>query len=461
MLGFALLVMFIAFYLIVRLHYLLRPSIQKSTDDAERVTTWEMMVIWYITLFITSILSLIYKIGFIFFVPISFLGVFLAALTTLFEPSSFAEPLLVNGDLSGGEIDASDETTPLLRDEDDDQTGSMEAEEERLNSLLAPKSASIYREPDWRNWLWLVRFGLMVPLQALIGLELIVWEFLPGLHQTITDGTPVAAVFLSIGFFAFISLVNTIPFLLRLPFKSTAVLLVPIFVASIIAVSAPSMNQFNPSSPFKTFYRSTYDLDSKNSTGYLHGLDPYIDRVLRYIPTANTNGYVCQPYFARGGRSCRFTIPEPIPPTGDNEWFKVTSTIEPESDETDVLAKVQILTNSTRVCFLEFDTYDPPEIAGIGGVRFYRKDIVTKNRCTTLRMFKRTWGEEPFSVLLKFKRKAPGNVTVVCGYDEWSPGGGVGVVRSLDEIWHYLPAWASVTKLMTGLLQVRKAHKIF
>jgi hypothetical protein len=64
-------------------------------------------------------------------------------------------------------------------------------------------------------------------------------------------------------------------------------------------------------------------------------------------------------------------------------------------------------------------------------------------------------------VLLKFKRDAPGNVTVACAYDEWSPGGGVGVVPSLDEIWRNIPAWAGVTKFTTGLLQVRKGYKIF
>ena len=423
--------------------------------------TWELVVIWYIAMFISSIISLVHKIGFIFFIPISFFGTFLAALTTLFEPSSFAEPLLVNGDEAVAEVDSVDETAPLLGDEVDDRRDSLDEEDEQLNGLMAPKANSVQEKPDWRNWLWLLRFGLMVPLPSLIALEMIAWQILPALNQTITDGTPTAAVFLSVGFFAIIALVNTTPFLLRLPFRSTIVLLAPVFIVMIIAVSAPPLNKFTPLAPFKTFYRSTYDLDTQSSTGYLYGMSPFVDQVLQYIPTAKHNGYFCESFLARAGRVCRYTIPEPILPAGEDDWFTLASTIEDDSDEKNILAKIQIHTNSTRVCYLEFDKYSPPEIAGIGGVRFYEQDAVDKKgRCTMLRMFKRTWGEDPFSVLLKFKRSSPGNVTVACAYDEWSPGGNVGVVRSLDEIWHNIPAWAGVTKFTTGLLQVRKGYKI-
>ena len=413
-------------------------------------------------MFITSIISLVHKIGFIFFIPISFFGTFLAALTTLFEPSSFAEPLLVNGNETIEEENGIDETAPLLGDELDDRRDSLDAEDEQLNGLITPKVTNIQEKSDWRNWLWLLRFGLMVPLQALIALEMIAWQILPALHQTITDGTPVAAVFLSVGFFSIIALINTTPFLLRLPFKSTTVLLAPVFIVMIIAVSAPLLNQFTPLAPFKTFYRSTYDLDSKTSTAYVYGMNPFVDQVLEHVPTAKHNGYSCEPFLAKAGRMCQYTIPEPILPADEKDWFTMTSTIQDDTDKKNILARLQVHTNSTRVCYIEFDKYSPPEIAGIGGVRFYEQDSLDKkDRCTMLRMFKRTWGEEPFSVLLKFKRGSPGNVTVACAYDEWSPSGGVGVVRSLDEIWHNIPAWAGVTKFTTGLLQVRKGYKIF
>ena len=155
--------------------------------------------------------------------------------------------------------------------------------------------------------------------------------------------------------------------------------------------------------------------------------------------------------------------PQTYPAPTDEHWFTLTSKVEEKSEvDKSVLAKVYIHTNSTRVCYLEFDKYSPPEIAGLGGVRWYehRTQEPLKHGCTTLRMFKRTWGEEPFEVLLKFADGSPGNITVACAYDEWSPGGGVGVVRSLDEIWHNIPAWAGVTKFTTGLLQVRKSYKI-
>jgi len=230
----------------------------------------------------------------------------------------------------------------------------------------------------------------------------------------------------------------------------------------IIAVS--SMNHFTPLAPFKTFYRSTYDLDTGNSTAYLYGMNGYVDDVLDYVPTAKRNGYSCEAFLVKAGRVCKYNIPEPPVPVGEKEWFKLSSSIEEDDKEKDhIITKIQIHTNSTRVCYIEFDMHSPPDIAAIGGVRFYEEDKVgsKKERCTMLRMFKRTWGEEPFSVNLKFKRDSPGNVTVACGYDEWSPTGGVGVATSLDEIWHTIPAWAGVTKFTTGLLQVRKGYKIF
>lgn len=462
-LAFALILTFTLFYLITRLNYLLRPAIRQNPDDAERIITWELAAIWHLILFVTTIISVAKKIGFTFFVPISFFGTFLAALVTLIEPSAFAEPLLVNGESSDARD--VDETAPLLGEESDENRNSIDEEEDRLNGLMAPKPTSAKPKPDWRNWLWLVRFGLMVPLQSLIALEMIAWQILPALNQTIVDGTPVPAVYLSVGFFSIIAFANTIPFLLRLPFRSTVVLLVPVFIGMIIAVCAPMLNKFTPLAPFKTFYRSTYDIDTNNSTAYLYGMDPFIDRVLSYIPTPQKNGYHCENFYARAGRVCQYSIPTPPKPLAGEDWFNISSTIQDDSDDKHIITKLQIESNSTRVCFIEFDIYSPPEIVGIGGVRFYGQNPVERTvetgRCTTLRMFKRTWGEEAFSVLLKFGRQTPGNITVACVYDEWSPGGGVGVVPTLDEIYRTIPAWAGVTKFTTGLLQVRKGYKIF
>ena len=459
--GFGVLLAFITLYVITRLNYVLRPAIRRNPDDAERVITWELCVIWYIFLFISAIFSLVHKVGFVFFIPISFFGTFLAALTTLFEPSSFAEPLFVSGDEST-DADGIDERAPLLRggDLDDDRPGSVDAEDEQLNGLLAPKS-DIVKPHDWRNWLWLVRFGLMVPLPALISFEILVWNALPALGQTITDGTPAVIVYLSVGFWSLMAFVNTIPFLLRIPFRSTVVFLFPIFLASIIAVCSPAMNEFTVLAPFKIFFRSSYDLDTQNSTAYVYGAFPYIDHVLEFVPSAQQNGFTCDTFLAKAGRVCRYPVPKPILPDGEVDWFTVSSSIEDDTEEDTILANIQINTNTTRICYLEFDQYEPPEIAGIGGVRWYGNGSDQKNRCTILRLFKRTWREEPFSVLLKFNRDGPRNITVSCGYDEWSPHGGVGVVRSLDEIWHNIPSWVGVSKFTTGLLQVSKGHKVF
>lgn len=461
-LAFSLLLTFAVFYLITRLNYLLRPAIRANPDDAERIITWELAALWHLILFITSIVSVARKIGFLFFVPISFFGTFLAALVTLLEPSTFAEPLLVDGENS--ESRDIDETAPLLNGDLDDNHNSIDEDEARLNGLMAPKPVSAKPKPDWRNWLWLVRFGLMVPLQALIALEMIQWHILPALNQTITEGTPISVVCLSVGFFSVLAFINTIPFLLRLPFRSTVVLIIPVFVAMIIAICSSPLNQFTPLAPFKMFYRSTYDLDTQNSTAYVYGLSPYVENVLDYVPTAKTNGFECEGYYTRGGRMCQYPIPTPPKPKADEDWFKISSSVESKDDEY-IIAKLQIESNSTRVCYVEFDMRSPPEIAGIGGIRFYGTDsfdlTVKRDQCTVLRLFKRTWGEEQFSVLLRFKRESPGNVTVACGYDEWSPAGGVGFVPSLDEIWRNIPAWAGVTKFSTALLQVRKRYKLF
>jgi hypothetical protein len=242
-------------------------------------------------------------------------------------------------------------------------------------------------------------------------------------------------------------------------------LIVPVFIAMIIAVCSPSMNQFTPLAPFKMFYRSTYDVDTQNSTAYVYGLNPYVEKAIDYIPTAHDNGYHCEDYFARGGRMCQYSISNPPKPIAGEDWFTISSSLEDSKDDQNIIAKLTIESNSTRICYIEFDMHSPPEIAGIGGVRFYGngafETTVERGRCTILRMFKRTWGEEAFNVLLKFKRESPGNITVSCGYDEWSPGGGVGVVSNLDEVWKNIPAWAGVTKFTTGLLQVRKGYKIF
>jgi hypothetical protein len=456
-LSFALLLTFITFFLVTKWNRARRPFIRQNPDDAERVVTWELAAMWYAIYFFVSIVSLVIKVGFVFFVPISFLGTFFAAITTLIEPSSFTEPHLANGGENEGEPD---ETSPLLRDEIDEHASSIDADEERLNGLLAPKldDDSIY--PDWHNWLWLLRFTLMVPLQTLIALEMVVWQVIPGLAQTITEGTPVLIVYIAIGLFAIICLTNTLPFLLRLPFKSTTVLIFPVFVAMIIAISEPPLNKFTPTAPFKSFYRSTYDLDTGNSTAYLYGMYPYVDKVLEHVPTPKAIGYQCEVYLAKAGRVCYYPIPNPVLPKPNDEWFTITSSIQPESDESSTLAKVQIHTDKTRVCYLEFDKFSPPVIAGIGGIRFY-SDAEAKEGYTTLRLFKRTWESAPFEVLLKFEKGSSGNITVACGFDEWSPDGGIGFVPSLDEIWKNMPAWAIVTKLYTGLLQVRKGYTVF
>ena len=417
--------------------------------------TWELTVIWYIALFAAAIFSLVRNVGFIFFIPISFFGTFLAALITLTDPSTFAEPLLVNGDTTAEET--SDETAPLLGDIVDERRDSIEAEEERLNGLLTPKCNDTGRKTEWWDWFWLARFGFMVPLQALIALEMIAWEILPALHQTLTDGSPSILVFMAAGAYSLVALLNTTPFLLRLPFKSTSILLLPALVVMIVTVSSAPMNRFTLNAPFKMFFRSTYDLDTGNSTAYIYGMDPYLKEVLPYVPTINENGLTCEPFLARGGRVCKYTVPPPIAP--NHNWFNITSVIEEETSE-HFIVKVRIYADTTRVCYLEFDKDIPPEIVGIGGVRFYSKTLPKRDNYTDLRMFKRDWAKEPFNVLLKFKKDAPRNVTVACNYDEWSPNGNVGYVRSLDEIWRSIPAWASVTKFTTGLLQVRRSYPL-
>ncbi|KAJ5587047.1 uncharacterized protein N7459_002812 [Penicillium hispanicum] len=395
------------------------------------------------------------------------------------RPSSFGSRL---GAVSGDEYQDEDadedptESTSLLRgqqrttfanyvnvsgDYDATREGEQEGQDPNVYGNEQAWSASL------PSWTWLLQLILTIPiiliLIAPLGLLLT-----SALRQTGQDGSPQLTVYLSISILTAVLLAPTLPVIHRFTYH------VPIFLF-LVLVSTLIYNltafPFSDSNRVKLFFSQQVDLDRGNSTAYLIGVPPYVDDVVRGLPSARGQTD-CVPFANRV--QCPWPGPEPhVVPSDDTseessgpskDWvsFNITHPEDPHPSS----VRFEISGKNTRSCRITMDRHPIVNFSVVGSSapdeRFLHP---SSDGLHEIRLWSRTW-QNKWTVDVDFSQhdtgpyltddsKIKGHVSCI-----WSDINTPGLIPALDEVKQYAPAWVALTKWKDGLVEAYREFEL-
>lgn len=374
------------------------------------------------------------------------------------------------------EDDETTESTALLRGERQATfahytSPQREAQDPELSPLEPGKKQRVYgAEQEWSwalpSWTWFIQFLLLAPI-VIIVVGQVGLLAVTGMHQTSADGNPTMIVYIGIAIFAILLLAPVGPFIHRFSYHIPVFLLL-IFIGTLIysLVAFP----FSPNSRLKLFFLQKVDLDTGINQVTLTGINSrFLHEVIRDIPSAAGQTPQCSASMVRQGliecgwegpspRVVRNTAPGVPPSFGYVDWLYFNITRAAHKPE----AHFHLWGRDTRACRI---TFNQP-ISD-----FYIEDSADDERFSRateagireIRLWSRTW-EKPWSGTLRWAtgRDEPDRGSgldgrVIC---LWSDDNDSGTIPALDEIRHYAPDWATVTKNTDGLVEGSKAFLI-
>lgn len=310
-------------------------------------------------------------------------------------------------------------------------------------------------EQPWSSsmpqWTWLLQFLLLAPfIITLIGpLALMVTS---ALHQTGQDGSPALFIYICITLFVILLFSPLLPFIHRFTYHIPVFLLF-VFIGTLIYNL--SAFPFSESNRVKIFFFQEVDLDTGVNRASLTGVPPFVNDVVRSIPSAAGQDVTCALFRDRLQCSWDGLAPQVVESASSNgdDWVSFNVSREGSKPQ----ARFSVSGKNTRACKLVFDSpisdfnvlgsaLDPqrfPHIAPEGG-----KEIL---------LWSREW-EHTWEVDVKWSESYGGlSGKAVC---LWSDDNQEGVIPALDEVRRYSPAWVAVTKLTDGLVEGSRRFEV-
>ncbi|ORY79430.1 hypothetical protein BCR37DRAFT_394161 [Protomyces lactucae-debilis] len=420
----------------------------QDQHDLSRVMSWELCIIWYVLLFISTITSLALKIGSTYLVTINFLAAFAVALVSLFERSAYVPPQ-----------ETFDSVVAARRDSD---AGSTESSPLLRRDLLAPEVEEEIRQEkrrrDYRSAAtWIVKFLILVPIPALVCLWLLYATILPGLDQTLPDGSPGTTVYAIVALFSILTFFNLAPFFLSTSLSSALpALLLLLLCASLTCVFK---SPFSVKAPLKVYYRQFVDLDAMSSHVAIEGLPGYMDAAVSELALAK-KGLSCHRGSTRGKRlnTCTFSAPvdSRLAKSGiETTWISVKDSrhaslaVNRKKEKDGKKTVLQIHSAHSKICDLQMEEVMP--IVAINGepvdardahIRLYRRGFETPFEIE----FGKTTGDDDTDEGTESAHHIKGRV--MCFWDDRSDGR----IASFDTVQRELPEWVEVSKRDTGLI---------
>lgn len=372
--------------------------------------------------------------------------------------------------------DETTESTALLRGERQATfahytSPQREARDPESSALKPDKKQRVYgAEQEWSwalpSWTWLIQFLLLAPIVIILVGQLGLLA-VTGMHQTSADGNPTMTVYIGIAVFAVLLLAPIGPFIHRFSYH------IPVFLLLILTgtlIYSLVAFPFSPNNRLKLFFLQKVDLDTGINQVTLTGINSrYLTEAIRNIPSAAGQTPQCSPNLVRqdliecgwegpSPRVVRNTAPGVPPSFGYVDWLYfniIRAAHKPE-------ARFHLWGRDTRACRITFN--QPISDFSIEDAaddeRFSRASQVGIRE---IRLWSRTW-EKPWSGTLRWEtgrnesdRGSGLDGRVIC---LWSDDNDTGVIPALDEIRHYLPDWATVTKNTDGLVEGSKAFLI-
>lgn len=399
------------------------------------------------------------------------------------RPSSYGSRLgITSGDERHDDEDAEEdptESTSLLRGRgrttfanyvqvSGDHTGSQEEDEDEEHD------PNVYgHEQSWSaslpRWTWLFQLLLTAPI-ILTLLAPIALLLTSALHQTGQDGSPQLLVYLLMAGLTAALFAPMLPFIHRYTYHIPIFLLL-VLVGTLIynCVAFP----FSDSNRLKLYFSQEVDLDRGNSTAYLTGMSPFVEEVVRGLPSA-TDQANCDG-ITKKGLQCGWAGPEPhVVPTNHTasssspspDWvsFKISHLETPRR-----AVRFEVSGQNTRACRITMDRHPITNFSVVGSSppddRFLHP---SRDGLKEIRLWSRTW-DNTWTVDIDFSEHDPTLVgdgedleTRIKGRISclWSDANDPDLIPALAEVKQYAPAWVAVSKLSDGLVEGYRAFEL-
>lgn len=384
------------------------------------------------------------------------------------------EAYQVSGGVDGDETAEPTETTPLRIGElsrgEDMRTLFAATYRRSIAAILEAPDPGANHEPfgyeqKWSDklpsWTWCLQLLIMVPLPVIIfgqiGLFLVT-----AASGTGAEGSNLTTPYAIAATMSLFILLPLTPFLHRVS-RLIPLVLVALFVCLFVysLVTFP----FSPTSPYKFYFKQTWDLDSGNTNVSVVGLEQYVRTILDEIPAAMGQKIECMDVPSRAPlRNCYYNASKVLPNVADS----TSNSIQAEKALIDISVSRPDLSagkatirldaaNTTRMCQLEFDRpisnfavrggaglddrFGRTPRGGVDYITLYRRD---RSRAWTLDV---EWDAGVSGL---------GGVAVCMWDDVNMPS----TVPAFEEMRRYAPAWSIVTKQSPGLVEGFKRFQV-
>lgn len=313
------------------------------------------------------------------------------------------------------------------------------------------------------SWTWIIQLLLTVPI-TLILVGPLALLLTSALRQTGQDGNSPLFVYVSMAGLTALLFSPMLPLIHRYTYH------IPIFLLFILAgtliynlVAFP----FSDSNRMKLFFLQKVDLDRNISTASLTGISPFVNNVVRGLPSAAGQAESCE--WVDDRMQCSWTAPVPhVPKLHTNnskssilssnpspDWVRFNMT-DPENNNSHS-TRFEISGENTRACRITMmDNNHPISNFSVVGSSSPDERFLhpAPDGINEIRLWSRTWGNR-WIVDVEWMKEEDEGPSPLKGRVSclWSDNNRIGLIPALDEVRQYSPPWVAVTKLSDGLVE--------
>jgi hypothetical protein len=322
-------------------------------------------------------------------------------------------------------------------------------------------------EQEWSgklpSWIWIVQFLFLAPI-VIILVGQVALLLTSAIYQTPSDGNSPLFIYLAIAALSVLLLAPTGPFVHRFTYHIPTFLLL-VCVATVIynLVAFP----FSRDHRLKVYFAQQVNCETGINTVSLTGLDGYIQRIVRDLPSAQGKPLNCTtPEVAtrKELKTCEWQgLPAKVVPqatqaapfsnkTYIDSWLDYSIHKGSSSNRT----TIRVVGQNTRACRIVFDT-PITELAVAGAVSDPRFKPVGTAGSREVRLWHREFGQA-WNVDVTWNADEQSRLSgkVVCLWSDANAGD----IPAFDEVQHYLPVWAIPSKISDGLVEGFKHFEV-
>ncbi|KAF2865646.1 endoplasmic reticulum metallopeptidase 1 [Massariosphaeria phaeospora] len=324
---------------------------------------------------------------------------------------------------------------------------------------------AFHDEQEWSgklpSWLWIIQFLFLVPITVIV-VGQVALLLTSALYQTPADGSSSLTIYIAFAALAMLLVAPSGPFIHRFTYHVPTFLF---FVCLGTVIYNLVAFPFSRDHRLKVYFLQEVDCDTGANTVSLTGLEDYVQRIVREIPSAQGQQMNCtKPDVATRKEltKCAWRgLPARVVPktspfsnrTYVDSWLDYSVVQGKHANE----GSIRVVGQNTRACRILFDT-PIAELAVDGAVSDPRFNATGLNGSREVRLWHREWSQ-PWNVSLSWNRESNSTLSgrVVC---LWSDANVVGDIPAFDEVQHYMPVWAIATKIGDGLVEGSKRFKM-